>query len=179
MKKIYKILLGFSFVFYIVTILLTNIDFTEANNLNEDSVHVVSKNQLITSLESKYRSFILPKSSKAFSEDFIKKTLNSVTIIDTLHTDIVKNAGESFIYVEAKSDNYGRIFAKLRCDDSILKKVKNKKFPGALIAAKINGVDKSDVLGEVKVQDHLNLINIGEDVLLTGECLEYIEISNS
>jgi len=179
MKKIIKILIGISFIFYIVTILITNIDFTETNYVNEDSVNVVMKNELMRSLESKYKSIILPKSSKEFSDGYIKKLLNSVTIIDTLHTDIVSKAGEFFIYVEAKSDNSGRIFAKLRCDDSILEKVKNKKYPGALLAAKISGVDKSNVLGEVEVHDFLNLINIGEDVLLTGECIEYIELSNS
>ena len=90
MKKTYKILIGISFIFYAVTILLTNIDFTEGNHFNEDSVSVVKKNDLARSLESKYRSFILPKSSKAFSQGYIKKLLNSVAIIDTLHTDIVK-----------------------------------------------------------------------------------------
>lgn len=179
MKKTYKILIGISFIIYNVIVLLTNIDFTETYSFNENSVHVLKKNELIRSLESKYQSIILPKSSKDFSEDFIKKLLNGVTIIDTLHIDIVKKAGEFYIYVEAKSDNNGRIFAKLRCDDSIIKKVRNKKFPGALLVAKIEGVNKSNVLGEVKADDYLNLINIGEDVLLTGECLEYIELSNS
>ena len=179
MKKVYKILFSISFIFYIVTILLTNIDFNETNYINEDSVNVVMKNDMIRSLESKYNSIILPKSSKEFSAGYIKKLLNSVTIIDTLHTDIVNKDGEFFIYVEAKSDDNGRIFAKLRCGDSILEKVRNKISPGALLAAKINGVTKSNVLGEVKFDDNLNLINIGEDVLLTGECIEYIELSNS
>ena len=35
------------------------------------------------------------------------------------------------------------------------------------------------IFGEIEISDRISLMNIGEDVLLTGECLEFIELSNS
>jgi hypothetical protein len=179
MKQIRKILIGIGFLTYAATVILTNIEFGETEYFNDDSVNVVLKNEMISSLAGKYNSLILTKSSADFTDGYIKGLLNNVAIIDTLSTDVVEKGGESFIYVEAKSDNNGRIFAKLKCDDSIVEKVKNKIFPGALLAARIVSVNKVDVEGEVRVDDYPGTVNIGEDVLLTGECLEFIELSNS
>lgn len=179
MKKLIKILLVAGYLSYIFTIVITNIDLKEVDLFAEDSISLVHKNELVSSLQNKYSTLILPESSGDFTESFINRLLNSVTIIDTLQTDVVGKADELYIYVEAKSDKNGRIFAKLKCDESIADKVRNRKSPGALLAARINGVNKSIALGEIKISNQIQLMNIGEDVLLTGECLEYIELSNS
>jgi hypothetical protein len=179
MRKISKIFISLLFSGYIITVLFTNIDISLSINSDNDSVDVVNKNETINSLENKYRSYILPKSSKDFSETYMKKMLNTVAIIDTVHTDLVTKAGSTFLYVEAKSDNHGRIFAKLSCDESIIEKVKKKKFAGAVVAARISGITKSSIVGEVELENNLNVVNLGEDVMLTGECLEYIVLADS
>ena len=179
MKKVRKILVGIGFLTYASIVLFTNMENTETPQINEDSVNIVLKNEIINSLETKYRGSVLTKSSNDFSDSYIKKLLNNVTIIDTLQTDVVKKAGESYLYVEARSENNGRIFARLKCNRDIEDKVRNKRFAGALLAARIDGVDKIDVQGEVKIDDEVSLLDIGEDIMLTGECLEYIELSNS
>jgi hypothetical protein len=179
MRRIRKILVLAGFLSYAATVILTNIEFSDTASVNEDSINVLLKNEMIGTLAGKYNSLILTRSSSDFTDRYIKNLIGSVTIIDTLRTDIVEKAGELFVYVEAKSDHSGRIFAKLKCDDRIVEKVKNKRFPGALLAAKINSVKKTDVQGEVRVDDYNRSIDIGEDILLTGECLEFIELSNS
>jgi hypothetical protein len=179
MKRIRKILIGIGFLAYAFIVIFTNMEKTETVHFNEDSVNIVLKNEIINSLESKYHSRILTKSSAGFTDGYIKKLLTSIAIIDSLQTEIVKKAGESYIYVEAKSDNGGRIFARLKCDDSIADKVENKRYAGALLAARIFSVDKINVQGEVKIDDGVSLIDLGNDIVLKGECLEYIELSNS
>jgi hypothetical protein len=179
MKRMRKILVLAGFLSYAATVILTNIEFNDSASVNEDSINVVMKNEMIGTLAGKYNSLILTRSASDFTDSYVKNLLGNVAIIDTLRTDIVEKAGESFVYVEAKSDHSGRIFAKLKCDDRIVEKVKNKRFPGALLAAKISCVKKTDVQGEIRVDDYISSINIGEDVLLTGECLEFIELSNS
>jgi len=179
MKKVRKILIGIGFLAYASIIMFTNVDRTETEYFNEDSVNILLKNEMINSLESKYQGRVLAKSSIDFSESYIKKILNNVAIIDTLQADIVNKAGESYLFVEAKSDNNGRIFARLKCDDAIADKVKNKRFAGALLAARIEGVERTNVQGEINIDDSVGLVDIGDDIMLTGECLEYIELSDS
>ncbi len=179
MKRLRKILIGFVFIAYASLVIFTNVEKNESVYFNKDSVDIVLKNEIINSLETKYQSVILAKSSKDFSENYIEKLLNNVTIIDTLRTDIFNKAGESYIYVEAKSDDNGRIFARLKCDGEIADKVRNKTFAGALLAARIDGVERTNVQGEIRIDDGIALLDAGEDIMLTGECLEYIELSNS
>ena len=178
MIRMRKILIGLGFLAYASIVIFTNIEKTDTDYFNGDSVSIVLKNEIINSLESKYRGRILAESPDDFSDSYINTLLHSVTIIDSLQTDVVNKAGELFIYVEAKSDNNGRIFAKLKCSNEIADIVRNKSYAGALLAARITGVDRINVQGEVRIDENVSQIDIGEDIMLTGECLEYIELKN-
>jgi hypothetical protein len=122
---------------------------------------------------------------KLFAENFnaaifncnTRSIINKTIILDTLIIG-VRNQGNKFV-IKARitGDCDKKYFAELNCSKEIAEKFYSTKSNYAVIAAKISGITDCDLVAEVDSLDgKASQMELGNAVLLTGECLALAEV---
>jgi hypothetical protein len=122
---------------------------------------------------------------KLFAENFnaevfncdTRLILNKTVVLDTLIIG-VRNQGNKFI-VKARitGDCDKKYFAELNCSKEIAEKFYSTKSNYAVIVARISCITDCDLVAEVDSLDgKASQMELGNAVLLTGECLALAEV---
>jgi hypothetical protein len=107
----------------------------------------------------------------------IEEALNSVTVLDSTIVGIIEREGDYFIKAKITTGCEGKFFAVLKCDKNVVNKFNKSRSNKAFLVAQIETINNSQMVAEVDSLSGKNsLIEIGNVLLLKGECLAYNEI---
>ncbi len=169
MKPLIKIGINFFLLGYFAVSLLTLPDCRNKSNSSAGDT-----------LQSKKEHSLKVLVGKFDAEQFdihSTKLLNHPVVLDTLMISMVNKNGASFLKAEIRCEGDKKYFAELKCGKEIADYYRKTKTNRALIAAQINRIDDCPVTAEADSLDGRNgNYNLGKSVLLSGECLEIVEI---
>lgn len=160
---------------YVVLIFISNMQCKPDHPAEND---LQNKSKAAKYLLNKHKASFLPDSANEFSLKFQKQLMNRTVVLDSIVGRLIQENGEFYVKAEVASDSTCRIFAKLKCSEKQKDNIKKSKFPYALIAANISRIDKSDSkFGIVDIHNEKKTIAFGSEILITGECIEIIELN--
>jgi hypothetical protein len=100
---------------------------------------------------------------------------NNVVLDSTIISKINKN-GSYYVKLQiGKKPN--RVFAYLECSRDLFESINSFSFQNALIAADLTKVSIQETPIGIFINDEIMITHLGKDILLSGECLEAIELA--
>lgn len=107
----------------------------------------------------------------------VEEALNSVTVLDSTIIGITEREGNYFIKARINTGCKEKFFAELKCDKNVVNKFSKSRSNKAFLVAQIEIINDSQIVAEVdSLSGNNSLIEIGNVLLLKGECLAYNEI---
>ncbi|MBI3124111.1 MAG: hypothetical protein HYZ10_06875 [Ignavibacteriales bacterium] len=98
-------------------------------------------------------------------------------VVDTTLMSISKNGEDVFLSAQINLSCVKKYFVKLKCSQEVLEQYSKTKSNNALLAARFTRMDNEKLVAEADSLDGSDpTINLGETVILSGECLAIREI---
>lgn len=131
----------------------------------------------LNSSKQKTASLLLHKFDAEIFNINSKQILSRPVVLDSTLIGIVENGGQYFLRAEVKLKGSKKCFAELKCSPEIVDSYYRTKSNSALIAAKISRIDDCSTFAETdSLEGNMSQFNLGESILLSGECLALAEI---
>ena len=98
-------------------------------------------------------------------------------VVDTTMLGVSINGEDVFLSAQINLSCAKRYFVKLKCSQEVLEQYSKTKSNNALLAARFTRMDNEKLVAEADSLDGSDpTINLGETVILSGECLAIREI---
>lgn len=135
------------------------------------------KLEVVRELAKTYDAEIIDDSSNSFSADRQNNLLTKTVLLDSTIIGTEAEEDKYYVKVNIGRKSSSRVFAKLQCEESLYKTIREFTFKEALIVADLDQITISDSLHYVFKEDEEILADVGPDILLTGTCLDAIELA--
>ncbi len=107
----------------------------------------------------------------------LENIFSAPVVMDTVILGIKKNNNAYYIRAKINTGCNKKYFAELRCGSEIVEQFNLTKSNYALLAAKITKTVNYDLTAEAdSLEGEKSLLNLGNAVLLSGECLAFAEV---
>jgi len=168
-KRLSRILLFVLFSVYLGFSLISLTGCGKGNDRLSFEQQIDKRSHAVRVLEEKFAA----KRFKCTSQNLI----NKIIILDTLILGIRKDHNDYIIRAKINGGCNKKYFAELTCSKDVADQFNETKSNYSILAAKIDKVLESNVLAEVdSLGGEESHFNIGNAVLLTGECLALAEV---
>ncbi len=176
--KAFKKILFSSVVIYLIIVVYTTMNIPDFfHDMSHEQYSYSKKLEVVRELADSYNAIVLNESENSLEAENRLALLGKNVLLDST---IIGTETENDIYyvkLDLGVHNSVRVFAKLQCDESLYKSICDFKFKDALLVASINKIDMSDSLRYVIRDEQEILADVGSDILLTGSCLEAVELA--
>lgn len=170
--KIQSIILNSLLVVYIAVSLLSLENCTtRKDNASTAEKLVQNKTEIIKLLLNEFDAEVFDCTVK----DIFRKAI----VLDTTLLGISRKDGEVFLSAKVNNPCVDKYFVKLKCTNEILEQFNKTKTNNAVIAAKVYRIDNEKLVANADSLDGADpAINLGNTIILTGECLAIRELGN-
>ena len=144
---------------------------------SHETYNYSKKLDVIRELAESHDAFLLDDSIQSFSQEYQSKILNKRVILDSTIIGTEIENGDYFVKVDLGADRHGRIFAKLSCDKTLYNAINEFIFHDALLIADISQINISDSLNYIFRDDSEFLAETGSDIILSGTCIDAVELA--
>jgi hypothetical protein len=177
MKAVKKILQAALFGYFLL-VLYSTINIPSFFYKSSHQQYNYSKKlDVIKQLAESHKAFLLDDSVQSFSQEYQAKILNNKVILDSTIIGTEKDSKNYYVKADLGAGRHGRIFAKLVCDKKLYNAINEFNFHNALLIADIKQIDISDSLHYLFKDDKEILAETGPDILLSGACIDAVELA--
>lgn len=170
LKKIFKAVLHSVVLVYIAFSIFS---LSACSKKGEESFfdkQMNARGKIARALLQKYDAQMFPCS--------LQEIFSKPVIMDTVIIGIKENNGDYFIHAKVNTSCNKKYFANLKCDKEIIEQFNHTKSNYAFIAAKITKAIDYNLTAEAdSLEGQKSQLNLGNAVLLNGECLALAEIT--
>ena len=171
-EKILKSIPKLLILCYIVFSLLTL-----ANCTNQHNNDNISYDQFTQKNQETAKLLVYQNKAELFDCKQIDFILNKTVVADSTVVGTLENNGRFYLKASINNSCEKKIFTILNCSEQIYDKYSNGKSNHVFFAAKITKVEKLIPIAEADSLDGKSIFIHGNNsVLLTGECIAFIEI---
>lgn len=173
-KKFLLLLIPLYFIFMLITMnrFSSNEIYNEYNGR-----YLSEKNEIKSNLIDQYDAVNPNDYSKLFAPEFQKYILAKKVILDSTIIGAYQTSDAFFVNLQIGNPN-GRIFARLQCDEHMFEEINKFRFSDALVVADISTLDIQSTPIDIFIEDDNFTTYLGEDILITGNCIEAIELAS-
>ncbi|PKL90355.1 MAG: hypothetical protein CVV23_00440 [Ignavibacteriae bacterium HGW-Ignavibacteriae-2] len=178
MEKILQIL-KILIAFYLFYIFLSALQITNIFNETRPEKYLYSqKLDKIYELVHAHKAEKVQDSALCFTPEYQAEILNKgKVIIDSSIVETYQENGYFYVKVDIGNDWFGRVSAKLGCDEELYKQIRMFEFKTVLMVADINKIVCSDYDLIALRDDKQVVVEKSKNIVLSGECLEVVQLS--
>jgi len=163
---------------YFTFVIITMNRFDESNTVEEYSgVYLFEKQEMMQRLLNDFDAVDPTNTFQNFTAELQKYILQNNVILDSSVISTSKLNDQFFVNLQISMTSK-KVFARLKCDEEMYDAINNFKFVDALVVADISSVKVLSFPVEIFIDDETYLANLGEDIILSGNCIEAIELAS-
>ncbi len=168
-KKLSTITINFFFLSYVAFSILTLSGCYKENEKLSYEQQIEKRGHAIKLLEEKFGALLLNSN--------LEQSIGKVVILDTLVLGIRKEADDFIIRAKINNNSRKKCFTELKCSKEIAEHFNKTKSNYNILAAKISKIYDYKLIAETDSLSGENpQLDLGNSVLLTGECLALMEV---
>ncbi|MBN1301783.1 MAG: hypothetical protein JW995_11265 [Melioribacteraceae bacterium] len=151
-----------------------NIELQLFNDCGQISYNRISESR--KELEKKYGAESISDRSKLHDREYQSKILGRNIIIDTSIIKIDYSNNHNYIDVELERTAKGSVYGRLLVDNELMELINSFNFREALMVAQIDRIQSESASYIVYSEEKKFVSSFGNDVMLSGICIDAVEI---